>query len=82
MLSFVYRSQRKAETYLYLAQQDDGAKLPEAVRKMLGELIFVMPLELHASRKLAREDIAVVLANLRDSGFHIQFPPSAVPRPQ
>lgn len=82
MQSYVYRSQRKSETYVYLRSQDGGASLPEPVRRMLGELVFVMPLELHAERVLAREDVQVVMANLRDSGFHVQFPPSMVPRPQ
>jgi len=38
-----------------------------------------MSLELHANRKLAREDINKVIANLESQGYHLQMPPSLIP---
>ena len=76
MHAYVYKSQRKADTYVYLAARDDVACLPEPLRQQLGTLAFVMELALTPERKLAQEDPAVVRTNLATRGFHIQFPPT------
>ena len=75
MQCFVYRCARRAETFVYLARQDDFERIPAAVRTGLGALTLVMTLDLDARRRLAREDIAVVRRNLQQQGLHIQFPP-------
>jgi uncharacterized protein len=76
MQAYVYKSLRKADTYVYLAERDDFARLPEPLRGQLGGLHFVMELALTPARKLARENVAVVRENLVMRGFHVQFPPS------
>ena len=76
MHAFVYKSQRKADTYVYLAARDDFTRMPEPLRLQLGALAFVMELALTPERKLAQEDPAVVRTNLATRGFHIQFPPT------
>ena len=81
MHAYVYKSQRKADTYVYLAQRDGFGRLPEPLRTQLGALAFVMALELTPQRKLAREDAATVRSNLAARGFHLQFPPSAAGDP-
>ncbi len=79
MRCFVYKSLRKADTYVYLGQREDFARLPESLRGSLGELSLVMDFDLDAGRKLARGDAGVVLENLAACGFHIQMPPPALP---
>lgn len=74
MHAFVYKSLRKADTYVYLTARDDFARLPEALRAQVGELVFVLEVTLTPDRKLARNDVVVVRQNLASSGFHIQFP--------
>lgn len=76
MHAFVYKSLKKADTYVYLAARDDFARLPEPLRAQLGALQFVLDVGLEPGRKLAREDVDVVLANLVGRGFHVQFPPT------
>ena len=76
MLAYVYKSLKKADTYLYLAKRDDFAGLPEPLRTQLGRLQFVLEVQLTAERKLARENHEVVRANLASRGFHLQFPPT------
>ena len=78
MQTFVYKSLRKPDTYLYLRKRDDFAVLPEAVRAPLGQLAFVLEFELTEGRRLARADPAVVRANLAAHGFHLQFPPTVL----
>jgi uncharacterized protein YcgL (UPF0745 family) len=76
MQAYVYKSLRKADTYVYLRARDDFARLPEPLRAQLGNLQFVLEVALTSERKLAREDADVVRANLAERGFHLQFPPT------
>ena len=77
MHAYVYKSQRRADTYVYLAKRDAFDRLPEPLRTQLGELGFVLEVELSPERRLAREDPAEVRANLAARGFHLQFPPGS-----
>lgn len=76
MLAYVYKSQKRADTYVFLAARDDFARLPEPLRTQLGPLGFVLQVELSPDRKLARENPFEVMENLAVRGFHLQFPPS------
>ena len=76
---WVYRSPRKQEMYLYLAEEDDFDLVPDALLERFGQPILVIELELSAERKLAREDVDTVMANLRNQGFHLQLPPKLQP---
>ena len=76
MHAYVYKSLRKADTYVFLAAREDFDRLPEPLRTQLGPLQFVLDVELTAERKLAREDPEEVRANLAARGFHLQFPPA------
>ncbi len=79
MQAYVYKSQRKADTFVYLAARDDFNLVPEPLRTQLGSLSFVLEVTLSPERKLAREDAAIVRENLAARGFHIQFPPQPDP---
>jgi len=81
MHAYVYKSQRKADTYVYLAARDDFARLPEPLRTQLGPLTFVLDVALTPQRRLAQEDAATVRGNLAARGFHLQFPPTAAVDP-
>lgn len=74
MHAYVYKSQRKADTYVYLAKRDDFDCLPPAVRAQMGALAFVLDVALTPERKLAQADADVVRANLAERGFHLQMP--------
>jgi uncharacterized protein len=75
MHCFVYASQRKANTYLWLAQRDNFKAIPASLAVMLGDLRFVLEVELHAHRRLPHEDVDVVMDHLRTQGWHLQLPP-------
>ena len=55
--------------------------LPEAVRGAFGRATFVMDLELHAERKLARVNVLHVLDSLETKGFFLQMPPEGLINP-
>ncbi len=76
MNSYIYKSSKKDELYLYLATKDDFSMVPQALFDSMGkEPIFVMEVILNAERILAREDVTVVMKNLANNGFHMQMPP-------
>jgi len=76
---WVYRSSRKDEMYLYLADKDAFDPVPEPLLRAMGRLELVLELTLTPERRLAREDVNLVLANLRGQGFHLQMPPRLTP---
>ncbi|HEC74752.1 MAG TPA: YcgL domain-containing protein [Methylophaga aminisulfidivorans] len=78
MKSYIYKSQKKDELYIYITKKDDFTDVPQALYDSMGkEPIFVMELELSKNRPLAREDVDKVIENLNSQGFHIQMPPRA-----
>ena len=77
---WIYRSQRHQEMYLYVAQEDGFEELPEALMRHFGAPALVMQLPLNPARRLAREDVNQVMANLQTQGYHLQLPPDIRPR--
>ena len=77
MHAYVYKSQRKPDTYVYLRERDGFALIPEPLRTSLGSLQWVLDVALEPGRQLAREEADVVRANLAARGFHLQFPPQS-----
>lgn len=75
MQCYVYRSNRKPDTYLYLPRKDDFEEVPEPLMQVFGAPEFSLEFELTPQRKLAQEDPEMVLQNLKDQGFHLQMPP-------
>ena len=87
MKCHVYRSSVKEGLYVYVAAPEDDAgtgeggaeapalaALPAPVRRQLGRAELAMTLELTPERTLGQEDVAEVLANLAEHGFHVQMP--------
>lgn len=74
MHAFIYKSLRKSDTYLYLREKDAFALVPEAVCAPLGDLVFVLMVELKEGRTLAHADTTVVQANLMACGYYLQLP--------
>lgn len=75
MQCYVYRSQRKQQTYLFLPRQDDFSEVPESLLKLFGEAEFTFEFELTATRKLVMADATEVLRNINENGFFLQLPP-------
>ena len=75
MQAYVYKSQRKPDTYVYLARRDDFDALPAELGATLAPYAFVLEVALKPERRLAQADAALVRANLAERGFHLQLPP-------
>ena len=70
----VFKSLRKADTYVYLPEQGKIEELPEALLTRLDPFEKVMQLELTAERKLAITTGKQVMDNIARQGFHLQLP--------
>jgi len=76
MNSYIYKSSRKDELYLYLANKDDFSQVPQALYDSMGkEPIYVMELTLTPDKPLARENVIKVMENIQKQGYHVQMPP-------
>ena len=75
MHAYVYKSQRKPDTYVYLARRDDFDARPAELGATLAPYAFVLEVALTPERRLAQADAALVRANLAERGFHLQLPP-------
>jgi len=73
MFCHIYRSNRKVDTFLYLADKDDFSILPENLLGVFGVPEFSFSFELTMDKKLARENANEVLANLESQGYHLQL---------
>ena len=78
MQAYVYKSQRKQDTYVYLAVRDDFNAVPDALQATLAPFAFVLEVALTPDRRLALADADQVRANLQARGFHLQMPPPLV----
>lgn len=70
---YIYRSERKADTYLYLLEKDDFSVVPVELMKVFGEAEFCFEFDLNPQRRLAKEDPQEVYNNLQQQGFHLQM---------
>ena len=71
----VYRSHKRADTYVYLPAEKEFEELPEAFREHFGEATAFLDFVLHPARQLAQADPLVVLRALSEQGFYLQLPP-------
>ena len=74
MNCFVYRSTKKADTYIYLLEKDGVSCLPAGLKKLLGVTEYVLELDLEKTQALANADIRQVISNLHAQGYYIQLP--------
>ncbi len=79
MLCRIFRCQKKSQTYVYMAINDEPSSLPEELRDSLGELEQVMLLDLGKRRRLAHAKPERVIKAIEESGFYLQLPPSPYP---
>ena len=76
---WVYKSVRKEEMYLYLSAEDAFDVLPEELLSSFGKPVFVLSLELTATRRLARVETSKVITALQQDGYFLQMPPDLKP---
>lgn len=71
----IYKSLKKQDTYLYVERENDFTRIPEGLLQLLGQLEFIMNLDLTPGRKLAQADADEVRRQLAAQGYYLQMPP-------
>lgn len=79
MQCWIYKGNRRDETYLYLAAEEDWSVVPEPLLAQMGQLQLVMTLDLTPDRPLARASAGSVIAALEKQGYYLQMPPPRMP---
>ncbi|GAC04644.1 YcgL domain-containing protein [Paraglaciecola chathamensis] len=75
LLCAVYKSTKKADTYLYVPGRDDFSRVPEPLMKMFGTPHFIMIMPIKKDRALGQVDIQTLRDELTKNGFYLQLPP-------
>ncbi|WOT06987.1 YcgL domain-containing protein [Shewanella youngdeokensis] len=78
MICAVYKSLRKADSYLFVEKRNEFERVPEALMKMFGEPKLVMLLPINKRDHLGFADINKVKTDLMDKGYYLQLPPPVV----
>jgi len=74
MLCAIYKSAKKAQTYLFVNKRDDFSDVPEALMTTFGTPTLVTLVNLATKDKLAMADIEKVKENLSNQWFYLQLP--------
>ncbi len=72
---WIYKGTRRAETYLYVPEENDFQRVPQDLLNALGTLELVMELELDEGRRLARVDAKEVMRGVSRVGYFLQLAP-------
>lgn len=75
MLCTIYKSAKKAQTYLFVNKRNDFSEVPEALMSVFGTPTLVTVINLESKSKLAMADIALVKEKLSSQGYYLQLPP-------
>jgi uncharacterized protein YcgL (UPF0745 family) len=71
----VYRSTKKADTYLYLPAESQLSDLPNELNQLFGRAILAMELVITPKLKMSRLKATDVLVALEQHGYLLQLPP-------
>ena len=72
----VYRSNKTENLFLYVDAKTGLDPVPADLLESFGDLEKTLTFTMSESRRLAKEDPKVVLANLNEKGYHLQMPPT------
>ncbi len=71
----IYRGKRKEDHYVYLAEADNFDPIPDAIKRLMGEFVLAMELEITPESKLAANNAEEILEKIEEQGFFLQMPP-------
>ena len=72
----VYKSSKKPDYYLFVEQEEKFERVPETLLAMLGNLEFVMTINLDEREKLSQVEPKEVKQLITEQGYFLQMPES------
>ncbi len=74
MKCFVYKSLKKADSYIFIENKDDFEKVPQPLLQLFGAPEFTLEFDLTEDRKLASADAKQVIEYINEQGYYLQMP--------
>ncbi len=71
----IYRGKRREDHYVYLPEAENFNAIPDAVKRIFGEFVLAMEIELTPETKLANINPSDILEKIAEQGFYLQVPP-------
>lgn len=78
MLTAVYKSSKKNETYLFVKTREDFSDVPDVLLKQFGTPLLVSILNINNETKMAISNPKKVITELENNGFYLQLPPPPI----
>ncbi|EOD55925.1 YcgL domain-containing protein [Aeromonas molluscorum] len=75
MLCAVYKSRKKADTYLFVEKRDDFSRVPAPLMQTFGTPQLVLMTKLTPGKPLGIASVSRVMEMLTLQGFYLQVPP-------
>lgn len=75
MQCYIYRSEKKKGSYIFLNKKDNFEVIPEKLLQLLGTPTFSFDFELEPDKKLIQNDSTAVMKHLQDNGYFLHLPP-------
>jgi uncharacterized protein YcgL (UPF0745 family) len=78
MLCAVYKSNRKSQTYLFIAKRDEFSPVPDPLLEQFGPPQLVSLLNINSDTKLALAEAEKVISEILENGYYLQLPPPPI----
>ena len=78
MLTAIYKSLKKNETYLFVKKREDFSDVPEMLLEQFGNPQLVSILKINSNTKMAISNPVKVIEALKSNGFYLQLPPPPI----
>lgn len=75
LLCSVYKTLKKADTYLYVAKNEGFKRVPEPLLQMFGNPVYAMDIMVKPEKPLARIEGSRLISEIEEKGFYLQLPP-------
>ncbi len=75
MLCAVYKSLKKADTFLYVEKRDDFSKVPKGLLETFGTPIFVILINTEKKTSVAGLAQSDFIRKFEENKFYLQLPP-------
>ncbi|MCF6218991.1 MAG: YcgL domain-containing protein [Gammaproteobacteria bacterium] len=71
----IYRGKRREDHYIYLAEANNFDPIPDTIKRLMGEFVLAMEIEITLESKLANGNAEEILTQIEAQGFFLQMPP-------
>ncbi|MEW5756023.1 MAG: YcgL domain-containing protein [Pseudomonadota bacterium] len=75
MQCWIYKGKKKQDHYLFVEAENDFSRVPATLLTLIGELVFVMTVDITPECRLATSNPVEVIKHIEANGYFLQLPP-------